>query len=186
MTPDPKDEHARWIRSALDRYERPLVSYASRLCSDLDAARDAVQETFLRLCREPRAKVEARLAPWLYTVCRRLAVDQRRHTKRAAMVDPSSLDVRGGPGDAPDAGAERHEAADRALAAVYRLPERPQEVILLKFRHGLSYREIAEVTGFGESYVGVLIHEGKTALRAVLKPDAEPQRSRATGEGGAR
>lgn len=185
MTPDAREEHVRWIRSALDRFEHPLVAYATRICGDLDAARDAVQETFLRLCREPRAKVESRLAPWLYTVCRRLAIDERRRAKRAPPAEAATREVRGGPGDEPDTGAETRDAASAALVAVFRLPERQQEAVLLRYRHGLSYREISEVTGWGESYVGVLIHEGVTALRETFRP-AEPARLRAVGDGDAR
>ncbi|MDQ3622397.1 MAG: sigma-70 family RNA polymerase sigma factor [Verrucomicrobiota bacterium] len=39
------------LRELLDRYERPLVRYALSFVSDLEAARDVVQETFIRLVR---------------------------------------------------------------------------------------------------------------------------------------
>lgn len=39
------------LRLLLDRYERPLVRYALSFVSDLEAARDVVQETFIRLAR---------------------------------------------------------------------------------------------------------------------------------------
>ena len=64
-----------WIRAALDRYERPLVLHARRLTGDLEQARDAVQETFLRLVKERRDAVEPHLAEWLFTVCRNVALD---------------------------------------------------------------------------------------------------------------
>ena len=43
-----------------------------------------------------------------------------------------------------------------------------QEVLRLKFQHGLSYREISGVTELTVSHVGVLIHNGLKALRARL------------------
>ena len=43
-----------WVRRAVDRYEGPLTLYAARLLGDADAARDVVQETFLRLCTQDR------------------------------------------------------------------------------------------------------------------------------------
>ena len=51
-----------WIRDAFDRYEGPLVRYAMRLTGNLESARDVVQDTFLRLCRQPRDRVEGHLA----------------------------------------------------------------------------------------------------------------------------
>ncbi len=56
-----------WIESMVNRYERPLLAYASRLFGgDGTLAQDAVQETFLRLCREDREAIESRVAAWLF------------------------------------------------------------------------------------------------------------------------
>ena len=59
-----------WVRGAVARFEGPLTLYAARLLGDAEAARDVVQETFLRLCVQDRAAIEPRLAEWLFTVCR--------------------------------------------------------------------------------------------------------------------
>ena len=48
------------IDCALERYERPLISYAKTITGDLESARDAVQETFLRLSRQDLAALEPR------------------------------------------------------------------------------------------------------------------------------
>ncbi len=48
----PRDGHLaekRWLRAVLDRYERPLLRYATRLVGDADRARDVVQDVFIRL-----------------------------------------------------------------------------------------------------------------------------------------
>src|SRR6478736_5380476 len=58
------------IDLALERYERPLIGYARSITGDPESARDAVQETFLRLSRQNLAALERRLAPWLFFVCR--------------------------------------------------------------------------------------------------------------------
>ncbi len=68
-----------WIEAMVDRYERPLLAYACRLLSgDATLAQDAVQETFLRLCREDRSAIESRVAAWLFAVCRTRVIDIRR------------------------------------------------------------------------------------------------------------
>ena len=66
------------IDLALERYERPLIGYAQSITGDLESARDAVQETFLRLSRQNLAALERRLAPWLFFVCRNCALDHVR------------------------------------------------------------------------------------------------------------
>ena len=51
------------------------------------------------------------------------------------------------------------------------LPANQQEVIRLKFQHGLSYKQIAEVTQLSVSNVGFLIHAGLKTLRQRLNPN---------------
>src|SRR5918993_5938822 len=78
------DESRQAVRSAVGRYERPLLSYALRIVGghDVERARDCVQETFAKLCDQPPANVNGHLGPWLYTVCRNAALDVRRKARR--------------------------------------------------------------------------------------------------------
>ena len=73
MNGQPSSDQGPWVRDAVARFESPLTLYAARLLGDAEAARDVVQETFLRLCVQDRASIETRLAEWLFTVCRNRA-----------------------------------------------------------------------------------------------------------------
>lgn len=134
-----------------------------------------VQEVFLRLCRANRGEVEPHLAQWLFTVCRRLVIDGRRKDGRMTQLslqsaEPWSGDV------GPVAAAEQADSLGRAVDLMSTLPPNQQEVLRLKFQHGLSYREIAGVTGLTETNVGFLIHTGLKTLRHRMAP-AERSRS---------
>ncbi|MFH0945236.1 MAG: sigma-70 family RNA polymerase sigma factor [Planctomycetota bacterium] len=155
-----------WIRDALDRFEGPLLLYARRLTGDAERARDVVQDTFLKLCRQRRADVSARLAEWLYTVCRNAAIDVRRK-ERVMRVVPSE-EVKGGVAAeaSPAAQVAYKEQQERLLDLLDRMPAKQQEVLRLKFQGGLSYKEISRVTGESISNVGVLLHVGLRGLRA--------------------
>ena len=161
-TGDGRDE---FVRAALDRFEADLFRYARRLLGDAEAARDAVQETYLRLCRQEPAAVVNRLPAWLYAVCRNQALDARRRRKGSATLDDMPLSEEPGPPESLEAA----DAASRLLILVDQLPETQREVIHLKFAGGLSYREIADVTGHSVSNVGFLIHRGVTTLRERLR-----------------
>src|SRR5688572_8319646 len=157
-----------WIVAAARRFERPLLAYVRRLLADPHRGRDIVQDAFLQLCRQPRAEVEPRLAPWLFAVCRRRAVDVLRKENRMATLStepPSAADGR-------DAAVEHKDAAEAVLARLARLPANQQEAVRLKFLSQFSYREIAEVMGLSESHVGVLLH---AALKTLRQSFAEPQ-----------
>lgn len=158
-------EHDRWLRDALARHEGPLMRYAYRMVGNLEQARDVVQETFLRLCRECPAELDGHLAPWLYRVCRTRALDLRRKEGRMRELtmdlDPPGLSHE----PAPDYQAETrddHDAVTRWLAT---LPVNQQDVVRLKFQGGLSYREISEITNLSVTNVGFLLHTAIKALR---------------------
>jgi len=162
--PDDRD----WIRRAVERHEGPLSRYAARILGDLDRARDVVQDTFLRLCRQPRSAVEGHLTEWLFTVCRNRALDVCRKEGRMTTTDDQGLVELASPDPGPDHRLTHDEAAGRAIALLDGLPPRHREVLRLKFQEGLSYKEISRITSHSVSYVGVLVHEGMKRLRASL------------------
>ena len=50
------------------------------------------------------------------------------------------------------------------LTELRRLHEREQQVVLLRLQEGLSYKEIAEVTGRTEGNVGNILHHAVKKL----------------------
>jgi RNA polymerase sigma-70 factor (ECF subfamily) len=165
MSPTPKSH---WVVAALDLHERPLIRYAKWLLGDVESARDIVQETFLRLCREDPARVGGHVAPWLFTVCRILALDARKQAARHAPLDDSSEVAVACDLD------ERHDArkaVGQILDVLETLPRNQREVVHLKFHGGLSYKEISAITGLSVSNVGFLLHTAMRAIRSELSAD---------------
>ncbi|MBX3440114.1 MAG: sigma-70 family RNA polymerase sigma factor [Planctomycetaceae bacterium] len=160
-----------WVSAALNRYEGRLLRYAQRITGDPHRARDVVQETFLKLCREDAAAMDGRLAQWLYTVCRNKALDVRRKESRmSALAEPSLIETDNRE-PAPDRTAEDRESTARILDCLDQLTPNQQECIRLKFQHGLTYREISAVTGLTLTNVGFLIHTGLKKIREKLNRD---------------
>ncbi len=165
MTPN-----AAWIEACVVRWEGPLTQYAWRILGDDEAARDVVQDAFLRLCRQVRADIEDRLAEWLFTVVRNRAIDHlRKERPMHQLVEPGHAEP-AAPATAPSSRIDHHEAADGLLAALALLPRNQQDCIRMKFQQGLSYLEISRVTALSVTNVGYLIHIGIKTLRARLAP----------------
>jgi RNA polymerase sigma-70 factor (ECF subfamily) len=158
-----------WVRGAVARFEGPLTLYAARLLGDAEAARDVVQETFLRLCVQDRAVVESRVAEWLFTVCRNRALDVLRKESRMTQLSDEQVHRCLSPDPSPPEVAEHHESAARVLDLLERLPASQREAIRLKFQNGFSYREISRISGQSVSNVGYLIHMGLKTLRGQLQ-----------------
>lgn len=159
------------VRSALERYEGPLVRYAARLTGDVESARDVVQDTFLKLCSTGPLPEDNHLAAWLFTVCRNRALDVVRKGKRMNPAGETSVEAVESPAPSPAAVLEKRETSQNVLQLLEALPPNQQEVIRLKFQDGLSYREISRVTGHSVGNVGFLIHTGLKAIRENLKGD---------------
>src|SRR5213594_2913612 len=151
-----------WIVAALDQYETHLVRYATWILGDVERAREVVQETFLRLCKEQPARIGGHLPQWLFTVCRNLAFDVRKKENR---MTPFTEENRGAP---PNTGTlvEHQERMSEVLRVVETLPKNQREVIHLKFQCDLSYKEISEITKLSMGNVGFLMH---TALKTIRK-----------------
>jgi RNA polymerase sigma factor (sigma-70 family) len=154
-----------WLASVLRQFEGPLTLYAARITRDVERARDVVQEAFLRLLDEDRYTVEPHLAEWLYTVCRNKALDVRRKESRMTALSDTAAEIEPSRDAAPDESLERQESTAKALRYLSRLPDNQQEVIRLKFQHGLSYKQISSVTNLSVTNVGFLIHTGLKTLR---------------------
>jgi RNA polymerase sigma factor (sigma-70 family) len=162
--------------SLLDRHQGDLLRTAHALLGDGHAAQDAVQEAFLRLCREATALVahaagRSSLGGWLATVVRNHCLDLLRQRKRL-----------------PDAAGDLAEIpsvtvlitdGDQATVlwrAVTALPPLEQAAVVLRYRDGLAYQEIATRLDKTVTHVGVLLHQAIERLRgsAPLRQEMTP------------
>lgn len=156
-----------WVQEAVRLYQEPLTLYAVRMAGSVELGHDAVQETFVRLCEAEREDVEGHVKEWLFSVCRSRVLDLKRKEHRmVALAEPDRL-TKSVP--EPYAAAERNEFHSVLAGRLQALPPNQHEVIRLKFQHGLSYKEIAAITGLSVSNVGFLMHTGIATLRKHLR-----------------
>ena len=81
------------MQTLLQRFEMPLLQYATRILGDRDRARDVVQETFVELQRGKRHELDHAPAKWLFTVCRNRALNICRKEKRMTYLDEEILET---------------------------------------------------------------------------------------------
>lgn len=176
--PDTNPDGHTWIEEVLDTYERRLVAYARRLVGDPDIADDLVQDTLLSLCRTPLHPRDPRLGPWLFKVCRHRAIDRLRKLGRLhAWPDPDDS-ASPSPWTEPTRRVETADEVARLTAGLGELTPRQAEVVWLRFRADLAYRQIAEVTGLTVTNVGFLLHRALATLRRHLDQVDNPHRVR--------
>ena len=176
MDPSPIPESiSTQLLAAVDAHSKPLEQYAFSLCGCEHRARDAVQDTFLRLVkRKTPIDPEARVAPWLYRVCRTRIIDQFKkegrmtHTDQLPEPPPEETENR-----FPSHLTETNDSLAVVSKVLHTLPKNQREVVRLKFHGQLSYKEIAEITDLSVSNVGFLLNRAIHTLRDRLKAESD-------------
>ena len=156
-----------WIEQVLNRYERPLIRAAFRITNDVDKARDVVQDTFLKLIKADRRKVESHLAAWLFAVTKNRALDIAKKERRMGQLDNSDTvpDRAAGPQET----MQSNETLRRILEALDTLSADHKEAFRLKFQDQLNYREIGEIMGKSLGTVNKLITKALSTVQRRLQ-----------------
>lgn len=155
------------METILNDYEAPLLRYASGLLRDPHAAQDVVQNAFIKLFRQwsPGKHPSESLRPWLYRVTHNEAMDYLRRQKRLAFLHWKHAQE---PVPAP---RDPDDRIEQVLAAVKKLEAHEQQVVLLRLQEGLSYEDIARITGRTTGNVGCILHHAVKKLSRVVQRD---------------
>jgi RNA polymerase sigma-70 factor, ECF subfamily len=153
------------------RYETGLLRFATRMLGSRDAAADAVAESLMRAyrhlasCRDP-----SRLRTWLYRIVanRCKSYLARRHIGDVTLEEASPV------ADSTDneASLERAEQLALAARALAQLSSEKREAFVLKHVEGLSYQEMAAVTGVRIPTLKMRVHRAREALLRALEDHA--------------
>jgi RNA polymerase sigma-70 factor (ECF subfamily) len=154
-------------------HERMVYNLALRLLGDPEEAADLSQEAFLRVYRHlHRFRGRSSLRTWIYRVTLNCCRSRLERRKRGAMVwteaAPGSVESVPDPRRGPEEKALASAAGDRVAAALSRLPSEFREAVVLRDLEGLSYREIATITGRRIGTIRSRIARGRERMRDLL------------------
>ena len=162
----------------VNRFERPLFFYALRRIQNDEAARDVVQETFLKLTQHAhRYDPTSPLSAWLYTITRNKCIDylRKRRYREVSMDQSINSDEEVNlhyflKDDGPhgSAQAEAQEIAVRIDEALQEINSDQREIFLLREVHGLKFIEIADLLSVSENTVKSRMRYALEALRKHL------------------
>ena len=163
------EEKRQWLKGVLQRHGPALRRYAARLTGDVTTADAVVLDTLRKLVASGAPPPEEKLTEWLFRVGRTSAVDNNRG-KRPPSSAPGADEDDDAPAPKPGTGtgprAKSGGAADPLHAALNKLNQVQQEVLRLKFQHGMNYREIGGILNLTVPNVGILIHGAMKQLRS--------------------
>lgn len=143
-----------------------------RLRSDAEAE-DVTSEVFQRaLVAMPRFEPRRPFLAYLYTIARNVVADRFRRARPDASFDDAIAHASELPG--PEESSIRADEARRLRAAIGRLTELQQEVVILKFIEGRETKEVAQLTGKAEATIRGIQMRALAALRDVLREASVP------------
>jgi RNA polymerase sigma-70 factor (ECF subfamily) len=127
------------IRQLYARFGRPVFTVAFSVLHDRALAAEAVQMTFVKAWRATDSYDAARpLAPWLYSIARRTAIDIARSERRHSGHELRETDA-----PTADHAMDHVWEAWQVRRAVDRLDPREREIVRLQHFAQLTHDEIA-------------------------------------------
>jgi RNA polymerase sigma-70 factor (ECF subfamily) len=161
------------FRELVEATEDRIYGTIVKMLGGLEGAEDLAQKVYLRIWQaRGRYEPTAKFSTWMFSIVRRLVLNERRGRSRAGAVfyQPAAEEtvhaVSGGASPVSEASAgELARAIDAALAG---LPEEQRTAMILRRYGEMPYEEIAEVLGTTVPAVKSLLFRARETLRVKL------------------
>lgn len=157
-----------WLGILLERYTILLFGVCMKYLKEENAAKDAVQQVFLKALSEvPKYTIE-NIGGWLYQVTRNHCLSMLRRQKEHA--GPEVLQYVAQPEEVPlSLLLEKERDIDRMKEELSRLKEDQRVCVTMFYLEKKSYQQIAEHTGYSLKQVKSHIQNGKRNLKLKLE-----------------
>lgn len=163
------------FETLVQRYQRPIIGYVSRLIGDREAALDVTQEVFIKVYNSlDKYSSEFKFTTWLYRIAHNAAIDHlRRNSANLQSIETENADGAyelqlESPLLSPEKQRERSEWRTEIETVVKCLPAAYRELILLRHSRDMSYDEIAEIAGLPLGTVKNRLFRARELMRKML------------------
>lgn len=161
------------LRTIYEKYRDTMLTIATALCNDVHTAEDAVQDCFISFARAGKhLKLNGSLKAYLTTsVVNRLRDRHRRSSYRPVTME--NVDLPASQNENPEALAIGHELIQSITNALAEIGHEEREVVVLRTRGGMTYKEIAYMQEVSIPTVQRRYQSGLDKLRALLNGEAD-------------
>lgn len=157
-----------------DRYSQRIYAFTFRFLRNSEAAEDATQEVFMKMLKHANQFNEnAKLSTWLFSIAANWCRDYLRKAENRSKEGEEVLVTLPAPNElSPEANFERRQTEAMIQKALQRLTPDQREAILLSRYQGMSYQEIAQISGCSEGAVKTRVFRAMEVLKRVLVDEA--------------
>lgn len=156
-------------------YQSMAYNLAYRILSNPDAAADATQDAFLSAFKAMRKFRGGSFKAWILRIVTNACYDQLRSKQRRPTnslddlpVDEDHIRYLRDEAELPAEFVERQELNQFIQAGISTLPDDQRMVVVLSDIQGMSYQEIAQITGASLGTVKSRLSRGRAKLRDYL------------------
>ena len=147
------------------QYARTVYKYLLSMTRDADLAEELTQETFYQAIRSStRYDGSTKITTWLCGIAKNVLFTWRRKHKETAPLEDAEQNTDLLSESSEEAALQSLEKL-RLIRRLHDLPEPYREVMYLRAFGGLSFKEIAEVSGKTENWARVTFYRGKEKLK---------------------
>ena len=153
-----------------DHYVTLVHRYAYHRVGDRATAEDITSETFLRALRRiDSLSFQGRdVGAWLVTIARNIIFDHVKSSRFRLEVTTADMRDADRSTEGPEDAVVTLLTNQEVLACVQQLNPEQQECIVLRFLHGMSVSETAEIMGKKDGAIKALQHRAVRRLAALL------------------
>jgi RNA polymerase sigma factor (sigma-70 family) len=174
------DHNQQWIGILLERYTLLLLGVCMKYLKDEHAAKDCVQQIFLKVLTEvSRYKIDY-FKSWLYMVAKNHCLMRLRDKAGREVIElkDSYKSYAETPAKDPK---ENEQTYQKLEEAINELNEEQRQCVILFYIKKNSYQQITEKTGFNLMQVKSYIQNGKRNLKLLLDKKLKEANSRGNG-----
>ncbi len=158
-----------------ERYVTRIYNYVYYRVGNHHDAEDLTSRVFYRALTHIKGYVDRGVpfSAWLYRIAHNLVANWHRDHARRQSLALEDVTLLGDALEMPEWVAETNEERRWLLAAIRRLPEERQELLILKFAEQLSNAEVGHIMGRTEGAIKSLYHRTLLSLRDELLQSVE-------------
>lgn len=172
-------QNDQYFDQLVERYEAKLGRYIFRLARlDNETKEDLLQEVFIKVYRNLNDYDDSfSFSSWIYRITHNEVMSFFRKVKvRPKIVNPKSeevdtefINLLPDDTDLPEE-LEKQELAVKVRDAVFSLPKKYREILVLRYLEDKSYNEISDILRKSVNSVTVMVNRAKKRLKKQLNP----------------
>lgn len=145
-----------------EKYRDMMYYKAYEILKDSYMAEDAVHDSFLRIAKNMKSIKDVdslKTKSFILTVTKNRAIDLYRQRKTRNHVDWKEENIK-------EINSKENDPILKIL--IMELPDIYRDILVLKYYHGYTYKEIAKIQGIQTQTVGIRLHRAKQMLQEKL------------------